>query len=73
MLFTLIQKEMMHHVLSARFVALLLMCVLLIPSPFPRTTESINATSSITKNLSNVPAPRQTKTHPMHKIPTPRW
>ena len=31
MLFTLIQKEMMHHVLSARFVALLLMCVLLIP------------------------------------------
>ena len=31
MLMTLIQKEMMFHVLSVRFVALLLMCVLLIP------------------------------------------
>ena len=31
MLKTLIQKEIMHHVLSVRFVALLLMCVLLIP------------------------------------------
>ena len=31
MLTTLIQKEMMFHVLSVRFVALLLMCVLLIP------------------------------------------
>ncbi len=31
MLLTLIQKEMMHHVLSVRFVALLLMCLLLIP------------------------------------------
>ena len=31
MLITLIQKEMMHHILSVRFVALLLMCVLLIP------------------------------------------
>ena len=31
MLLTLIQKEIMHHVLSVRFVALLLMCVLLIP------------------------------------------
>ena len=31
MLLTLIQKEMMHHVLSVRFVALLLMCILLIP------------------------------------------
>ena len=31
MLMTLIQKEMMHHILSARFAALLLMCVLLIP------------------------------------------
>ena len=31
MLITLIQKEMMHHILSARFVALLVMCVLLIP------------------------------------------
>ncbi|MCY4569062.1 MAG: ABC transporter permease [Candidatus Poribacteria bacterium] len=31
MLMTLIQKEMMHHILSARFVALLLMCVMLIP------------------------------------------
>ena len=31
MLMTLIQKEMMFHVLSIRFVALLLMCVLLIP------------------------------------------
>ena len=37
MLMTLIQKEIMHHVLSVRFVALLLMCVLLIP-----TTLSIN-------------------------------
>ena len=34
MLITLIQKEVMHHVLSARFVALLLMCVLLIPLNF---------------------------------------
>ena len=31
MLVTLIQKEMMHHILSVRFVALLLMCLLLIP------------------------------------------
>ncbi len=31
MLPTLIQKEIMHHILSARFVALLLMCLLLIP------------------------------------------
>ena len=34
MLTTLIQKEMMHHILSARFIALLLMCVLLIPLNF---------------------------------------
>ena len=34
MLITLIQKEIMHHILSARFVALLLMCVLLIPLNF---------------------------------------
>ncbi len=31
MLMTLIRKEIMHHILSARFVALLLMCILLIP------------------------------------------
>ncbi len=31
MFLMLIQKEMMHHILSVRFVALLLMCVLLIP------------------------------------------
>ena len=31
MLMTLIQKEMMHHILSVRFIALLLMCALLIP------------------------------------------
>ena len=31
MLLTLIQKEIMHHILSARFVALLLMCLLLVP------------------------------------------
>ena len=31
MLMTLIQKEMMHHVLSIRFIALLLMCLLLVP------------------------------------------
>ena len=31
MLTTLIQKEIMHHILSIRFVALLLMCLLLIP------------------------------------------
>ena len=34
MLTTLIQKEMMHHILSAQFIALLLMCVLLIPLNF---------------------------------------
>ena len=34
MLTTLIQKEMMHHILNARFIALLLMCVLLIPLNF---------------------------------------
>ena len=34
MLITLIQKEMMHHILSVRFIALLLMCVLLIPLNF---------------------------------------
>ena len=31
MLLTLIQKEIMHHILSVQFVALLLMCLLLIP------------------------------------------
>lgn len=31
MLMTLIHKEILHHILSVRFVALLLMCVLLIP------------------------------------------
>ena len=31
MLITMIQKEIMHHILSVRFVALLLMCLLLIP------------------------------------------
>jgi len=31
MLTTLIQKEIMHHILSVRFVALLLMCLLLVP------------------------------------------
>ncbi len=31
MLMTLMQKEMMHHVLSIRFIALLLMCLLLVP------------------------------------------
>ena len=31
MLMTLIQKEIMHHILSIRFVALLLMCLLLVP------------------------------------------
>ena len=31
MLMTLIQKEMMHHILSVRFVMLLLMCLLLVP------------------------------------------
>ena len=31
MLTTLIQKEMMHHILSVRFVALLVMCLLLVP------------------------------------------
>lgn len=31
MLLTLIRKEMMHHILSVRFIVLLLMCLLLIP------------------------------------------
>ena len=31
MLVTLIQKEVMHHILSVRFVALLVMCLLLVP------------------------------------------
>ncbi len=31
MLMTLIQKEMMHHILSVRFVVLLVMCLLLVP------------------------------------------
>ena len=34
MLMTLIQKEILHHILSARFVVLLLMCILLIPLNF---------------------------------------
>lgn len=34
MLITLIQKEVMHHILSARFVSLLVMCILLIPLNF---------------------------------------
>ena len=32
MLMTLIQKEMMHHILSVRFVALLVMCLLARPA-----------------------------------------
>ena len=31
MLITMIQKEVMHHILSVRFVALLVMCLLLVP------------------------------------------
>ena len=31
MLMTLMKKEMMHHILSVRFIALLLMCLLLVP------------------------------------------
>ena len=31
MLMTMIQKEIMHHILSVRFIALLLMCLLLVP------------------------------------------
>ena len=31
MLMTLIQKEVMHHILSVRFIALLVMCLLLVP------------------------------------------
>ena len=31
MLMTMIQKEIMHHILSVRFVALLVMCLLLVP------------------------------------------
>ena len=31
MLMTMIQKEVMHHILSVRFVALLVMCLLLVP------------------------------------------
>ena len=31
MLMTMIQKEIMHHILSVRFAALLLMCLLLVP------------------------------------------
>ena len=31
MLLTLIQKEILHHIMSVRFVALLLMCLLLVP------------------------------------------
>jgi len=31
MVMTLIRKEIMHHILSVRFVALLLMCLLLVP------------------------------------------
>ena len=31
MLVTMVQKEIMHHILSVRFVALLLMCLLLVP------------------------------------------
>ena len=34
MLIILIQKEIIHHILSARFVALLVMCILLIPLNF---------------------------------------
>ena len=40
MFLMLIQKEMMHHILSVRFVALLLMCVLLIPLTLSINYES---------------------------------
>ena len=60
MLMTLIQKEMMHHILSVRFVALLLMCLLLIPLTFSISyrkyrqsltdyQESVNRSRSETK------------------------
>ena len=60
MLMTLIQKEMMHHILSVRFVALLLMCALLIPLTFSISyrkysqsltdyQESVNRSRSETK------------------------
>ena len=60
MLTTLIQKEIMHHILSVRFVALLLMCALLIPLTFSISyrkysqsltdyQESVNRSRSETK------------------------
>ena len=60
MLMTLIQKEIMHHILSVRFVALLLMCLLLIPFTFSISyrrysqsltdyQESVNLSRSETK------------------------
>ncbi len=42
MLMTLIQKEIMHHILSVRFVALLLMCLLLIPLTFSISYRKYN-------------------------------
>lgn len=42
MLMTLIQKEIMHHILSVRFVALLLMCLLLIPLIFSISYRKYN-------------------------------
>ena len=49
MLMTLIQKEMMHHILSVRFVALLLMCLLLIPLTLSISYRHYQQTSLITK------------------------
>ena len=46
MLATLIQKEIMLHLLSIRFVALLLMCVLLIPPELSCQLPELSQTSS---------------------------
>ena len=54
MLMTLIQKEIMHHILSIRFVALLLMCLLLVP-----LTLHINYRNYLQKP-SKLPRVRQT-------------
>ncbi len=69
MLLTLIQKEVMHHILSARFVALLLMCLSLVPlilsigyHDYLQTRENYQETLKLTRtfaseNPPDVPGP----------------
>ena len=64
MLITMIQKEVMHHILSVRFVALLLMCLLLIP-----LTLSINYGNYLQNLVDYQEAVKRSRTETMENPP----